>query len=131
MLQRRSDGLVIEQIDEETVVFDRSCDIAHTLDGDAARVWRACDGATDAATIARQLGLSQAVVEATTERLGALDLLEPDPTVSRRTALRRIALGASVAAVPLISSLVIPSAAAALSGGSQAQGTQGGGIYNF
>jgi hypothetical protein len=120
MLLRRSDGLVIEQIGEETVVFDRRCDIAHTLDADAARVWRACDGATDAATIASQLGLSPAVVEATTERLGALDLLEARPTVSRRKALRRIALaGASVAAVPLITSLAIPSAAAAISRGSQ------------
>jgi hypothetical protein len=120
---------VIEQIGEEAVVFDRRCDIAHTLDADAARVWRACDGATDAVTIARQLGLSQAVVAATIERLGALDLLEQRPTVSRRTALRRIALaGATVAAVPLITSVAIPSAAAATSG---APGTsRGGGIYN-
>ncbi len=117
MPARRPQGLLSEEIGEETLIVDPRSATVHTLDADASRVWHACDGASAPAAIAAELGLTETVVAATIDRLTALELLEGADTVSRRTALRRLALaGASVAALPVITSLAIPTAAQALSG---------------
>jgi uncharacterized membrane protein YgcG len=128
MYRQRRDGLVRETLERETVIFDTRSNVAHALDTPATAVWQACDGHTDAATIAEQLGLSETAVEATIARLVALDLLEEDRTVSRRAALRKMAAGgAAAASLPAITSLLIPPAAHAQSGITSEGGLGGNG----
>jgi hypothetical protein len=113
------DGLLTQQVGEETVIFDPVGNTAHSLDGAASRVWQALESTSDPEVIASRANLSEAQVIGTLERLSELGLIEA-PGVSRRTALRRLAVaGAVVAAVelPTIVSLAIPDAAAAQSGG--------------
>jgi hypothetical protein len=111
----RTDGLVVEAVGDETIVFDSAANVAHTLDGDALAIWRALEDEDDPAAIGQAVGIAESQVRATIEHLVALDLVH-DPGLSRRAALRRLAVrGAGVVALPAIASLAIPAAAAAAS----------------
>jgi hypothetical protein len=113
----RSERLIIEALDDELLVYDLDCDEAHALNASAAAIWRACDGAVTVAGISARVGLSEAAVRSTVERLAGLDLLAPGfvarPTHSRRAVLRRgfVAGAAATVAAPLITSIVAPAAA--------------------
>ncbi len=52
----RTDQLIIEDILDETVVYDLERDRAHCLNPAARLVWRACDGRTSAGDVAAKLG---------------------------------------------------------------------------
>lgn len=52
----RSEGLVINELDSETLVYDLERDQAHCLNHAAALVWKRCDGKT---TVAGMVGLLQ------------------------------------------------------------------------
>jgi streptogramin lyase len=85
-------------------------------------VWRTCDGRTDTHTLAGRCHTSQEHVRITLARLEDLGLLKVEPNEqvgdTRRAALRKITLaGAGLAAVPTISSIVVPTPGKALSGG--------------
>lgn len=124
---RIRDDLVLEEVGEETVIFDPVANMAHTLDGAASRVWRALESTSDPKAIASITDLSEAQVIGTIERLLEIGLIEA-PGVSRRAALRRLAVaGAVVAAVeiPTIISLAVPAPAAAASDNN---GGGGGGL---
>ena len=45
----RKEGLVIHELDDETVVYDLTTDEAHCLNQSAALVWKGCDGKTTVA----------------------------------------------------------------------------------
>ena len=117
----RDEGLLIEQVADETVVYDDRSKEAHCLSPLAAVVFSHCDGDTTV----------DALAEAATERLGeavdsdgvidALAQLDErkllaDDGFSRRTMLRKTALaGGVVLGAPLISSVMAPAAIAASS----------------
>src|SRR5688500_359444 len=42
----RRDNLVVEELSDETLIYDLERDKAHCLNSTAARVWRDCDGRT-------------------------------------------------------------------------------------
>jgi Coenzyme PQQ synthesis protein D (PqqD) len=115
----RSEDLLVEELGDELLVYDRGCDEAHSLDASAAAIWRACDGTKPVSAIASDLVLEEAVVQSTVEQLGELGLLLPGSFEtaghSRRALLRHglVAGAAGVAAVPVIRSIVAPSAAQA------------------
>jgi len=115
----RQADLLTEEVHDELIVFDTRDNDAHALDADATAVWRACDGRRSPAQIAEHCQLDEAVVEQTLACLAACRLLEPadNAAVSRRAMLRRVALtGAAVGAgLPIVSSIVVPNAAAAAS----------------
>jgi hypothetical protein len=120
----RTEGLVVEEIGDELVVYDLDTDEAHSLDSSAAAIWRACDGTATPPAIAARLNLDDAAVQATLTHLAELDLLTgeaPAVTVthSRRAVLRRglVAGAAGAAAIPVIRSIVTPAPAHAQSGG--------------
>jgi coenzyme PQQ synthesis protein D (PqqD) len=119
----RSEGLVVEAVGDEVLVYDLGSDEAHSLDAAAASIWRACDGAGTVSGISARVGLSEAAVESTVERLAGLDLLAAgsfeSSQHSRRAVLRRgLVVGAAgIAAVPVIRSIVAPTAAQAGSPG--------------
>lgn len=118
----RSERVIIEALGDELLVYDLDSDEAHSLDASAAAIWQACDGAVTVAEISARVGLSEAAVRLTVERLAGLDLLAAGsftpPAVTRRAVLRRglVAGAVATAAAPMITSIVAPAAAQTTSG---------------
>jgi hypothetical protein len=116
----RRDGLIVQQVDDETVVYDEERDRVHCLNRVAAAVWERCDGRLDLAGIrsrvARDLDapLEADAVRLALEKLAKAKLLAtPAPvatTAGRRAALRRLG---TAALVPIVSTIVAPDARAA------------------
>jgi hypothetical protein len=52
----RSAHLTIQELPEETLVYDHRNNKAHCLNRTTALVWKLCDGRTSLAEIARQVG---------------------------------------------------------------------------
>ena len=53
----RSSDLIIEELGDEVLVYDRENDRAHSLSPEATKVWRACNGKTTAERLSVTLGL--------------------------------------------------------------------------
>jgi hypothetical protein len=127
--QARKDGLVVQDLPEETLVYDLRRDRAHCLNRAAALVWRHCDGRTAPRDLARllekEVGLpdDEAVVHLALERLARAHLLEGQvPRLpagahyTRRDVLRRLGAAAGLAVLlPAVQSIVAPEAAQAAS----------------
>jgi coenzyme PQQ synthesis protein D (PqqD) len=124
----RSEGLVVESLGDELLVYDSERDRAHSLNAVAAAVWELCDGDRGACELAEaataRLGepISEDAVWRSLSQLderrlvvGELPRRMSGPEFSRRTALARAGLiGASAAfAAPLVKSIVVPTAAEA------------------
>lgn len=121
----RDDGLLIEAVGDETVIYDIESKEAHCLKALAAVVFAHADGQTSAADIAELAGyrLGQSFSEADVadaisqlETRALLDTpLRVTQGVSRREAVRRFATaGVAAAAVPtLITTILAPNALAA------------------
>jgi hypothetical protein len=115
----RSTGLVIRELAEETVVYDKERHRAHCLNRTAAFVFRHADGRRTAAQIAALLGpgADEDLVHHALDQLVAAALVESTPAPSasassRRAALRRVGLGAALLA-PAVVSLLVPTPAQA------------------
>jgi hypothetical protein len=123
--RRRTDGLLVDEIDGETIVYDLDRHKAHCLNRSAAFVWRRCDGRATAdqvaAALAGELALpaDTALVSLAIEQLETARLLErpaaalPERGHTRRSLIRK--LGLTAAAAPLITSILAPTAAAGAS----------------
>lgn len=125
----REDRLVVQELPDEVLVYDLDRHKAHCLNRTAALVWRHCDGRTTAAEMACLLEkelkfpVDEAVVWLALGRLGRAHLLEErvrPPAgaagLSRREVVRRLALaGGLLVLLPLVSSIVAPTAAHAAS----------------
>jgi hypothetical protein len=118
----RREGLIVETLGDELLVYDSETGRAHSLNAVAAAVWEACDGVRSPAAIAEAVGaIEDDVWRALTQldERGLLDGTLPrrmsGPEYSRRQAVRRMGLiGASAAlAGPLVKSIVVPTAAQA------------------
>jgi hypothetical protein len=120
--QMRVEGLVIDDLPDEVLVYDLENHQAHCLNRSAALVWRACDGKSAPAEIARRLtaeldaSFSEDHVLIALEQLEKQQLLK-QPTaqsaqfavLSRRQMVRRLGLATAIA-VPLVTSIVAPRA---------------------
>ena len=112
--QARRDGLIVEWLSGEAIVYDESTDEAHCLADPAAAVFQLCDGTRTRTEIAEIAAVDGALVDDVLHELGSKDLLEEG--LSRRQMLRRTAMvGGAAAATPLITSIVAPVPAAAQS----------------
>jgi coenzyme PQQ synthesis protein D (PqqD) len=124
----RRDGLIVESLGEELLVYDGERNRAHSLNGVAAAVWEACDGIhsarglADAATAKLGVPISEEAVWRALSQLDERGLLAGElprrmsgREYSRRQAVRRMSvIGASAAfAAPLVKSIVVPTAAEA------------------
>jgi hypothetical protein len=135
----RTDGLVIEELTDEVLVYDLQRNKAHCLNSTAAAVWKHCDGRRTVEQIARRLSepgavatgqrgiddhglksvpLDEAIVWLALEQLGRDHLLEERvlwpvsiPRMSRREAIKLFGLAAI--AVPVVVSIIAPTAAQA------------------
>jgi hypothetical protein len=125
MPRARKDGLVVSELSDELLVYDRDRNKAHCLNETAASIWNHCDGQT---TVSRMRDLLQ---EQASEPLDeqviwyALDQFAKDhlleervkrpagiDRLSRRQLIQRIGLAASI---PLVVSVIAPTVFAAAS----------------
>jgi hypothetical protein len=125
LARKREEGLIVREVDGETLVYDRRRHKAHCLNRAAALVWRQCDGTTSVADLAKllhehlQIPADEAVVWLALDRLARAHLLaerveraEPE-RFSRRDLARK--LGIATVAVPVVMTILAPTAAAAAS----------------
>src|SRR4051794_40910888 len=120
--QGRREGLVVEKLDDELLVYDSERARAHSLNAVAAAVWELSDGERGAASIAAAAGVAEDDVWRALSQLEERRLLDGElprrmsgPEYSRRQAVRRMGLiGASAAfAAPLVKSIVVPTTSSA------------------
>ena len=121
----RHEGLVVQEMPDEVLVYDLNTNKAHCLNKSAAAVWKNCDGSNSISDIAAILKnefktqVSDDFVWLAIDQLGKDELLEqkltaPANGLTRREAMRRVAL-ASLVALPVVASLTAPTAAQAAS----------------
>lgn len=120
---------MVEDLDGETLVYDVERHRAHCLNGTAAHLWRHCNGRRSTADLTRRLVellgpgvLNESNVKDALRRLYAVRLIEapierrPKTVSGRRQAMTRLArLAGSAALLPVIVSIVAPTAAQAAS----------------
>jgi coenzyme PQQ synthesis protein D (PqqD) len=138
----RKDGLIVQELPDETLVYDLERDRAHCLNQTAAFVWQRCNGRTTPKEIADALrpSLSQPVDEKLVwlalDQLGRNHLLDdaavPPPAfaaLNRRELVRALGLTAAVA-IPVVASIVAPMPSQAATGcigsGGSCAGNPGG-----
>jgi len=118
----RRDGIIVRDLADETVVYDRRSHEAHCLNRTAAAVFRAADGTRTVEEIATGLdtgpadaverGAAVRLALAELERAGLLDT-PSDGAASRREVLRRVGKGAALL-LPAVVSVLAPTPAEAL-----------------
>lgn len=121
----RTEGLVIQELPDEVLVYDRQRDKAHCLNQTAALVWKNCDGKTTVTNIAKRLErelkttVDENVVWYALNQLSKDNLLVENVAppallagMSRREMVRVLGV-AAVVAVPLVTSIVAPTPAQA------------------
>ncbi len=121
----RKDGLVIETLPDETLVYDLDRDRAHCLNETASLVWRRCDGKRTAREIAESLTsklnqpVNETLVWLALDQLDRNKLLQNfSPAVNklnRREMIRALGISTAIA-IPVVASIVAPAPAQAASG---------------
>lgn len=125
--KRRTANLVVQELDGEMLIYDLSIDKAFCLNETSARVWSLCDGTRDQSEVAAELqrtaGKDAAfgVVGLALSQLADQHLLENHdevqaaaPALARRE-MMALAGKALVIGLPLVSTLMVPSATMAQS----------------
>ena len=124
MPEARKEGLIVRELSGEVLVYDRDRSKAHCLNSTAALVWQYCDGKTPVSQIARTIEgainvpVDEEVVWLGVEQLNKSKLLKRTTVpshvsgLSRRDVMKRIGLAAAVA-LPVVTSIIAPSAAQA------------------
>ena len=122
MPRAREAGLIVRELEEETLVYDVDTDKAHCLNQTAARIWKHCDGISSMTEICELLSrtiettVDEKVVWYALEQFNKDGLLEEkiEPPaafkiagMSRRQMVRTLGLAAMVA-IPVVTSIVAP-----------------------
>ena len=123
----RTEELIIKELPDEVLVYDQEADRAHCLNETAAFVWRRCDGQTTPREIAgmleteKRIKVDERVVWLALDQLAEKRLvvkpIAPPPSfagLNRRQMVRALGI-AAVVAVPVVTSIVAPTAAQAAS----------------
>lgn len=126
--EARSENIVVQDLHGEVLVYDLLINKAFCLNETAALVWQLCDGNRQISEISRQLGevlksppsedlIWLALSQLKREHLliGAENMPDKFQGLSRRKAIKKIGI-VSIIALPVVSFLVAPTAAAAQSG---------------
>lgn len=121
----KEEGLVVQEMPDELLVYDLVRHKAHCLNQTAALVWKRCDGKTSVKQMIRLLEketdgpVDEAVVNLAFDQLAKAHLLQDhqgkwpgDAGISRREVMRRIGVAAAVS-LPVVTSIVAPTAAQA------------------
>ena len=123
----RKQGLVVQALPEETLVYDLDRDRAHCLNETASLVWERCDGRTTTKEIAQSLTKSlkhpvnEKIVWLALDQLDRNHLLSEESFIpkavagmNRREVVRALGLSAAIA-IPAVVSIVAPQPAQAVS----------------
>lgn len=118
----RQEGLLIQELPDELLVYDRIRHKAHCLNQSAALVWKYCDGTTYINQLTRILSketdspVGEEFVFMAFDQLAKAHLLQGEQPkwqevsgISRREVMRRIGTAAALA-LPLVSSITAPEA---------------------
>ena len=119
----RQEDIVVQELEKELLIYDFRIDKAFCLNETSALIWQACDGTKSVSEISREVGekvnspVSENLVWLALDQLSENDLLnDSQPVVStfeglsRREIIKKVGL-TSMVALPLISSLIAPTAA--------------------
>jgi hypothetical protein len=119
----RQDGLIVRELEHEILIYDTRNNRAHCLNDTAAKVWKHCDGQTTTEQMSRLLSVDgtpvdEQVIWFALKQFDRDELLEESLSLppafiasglNRRAMVRVLGL-AAVVAVPLVTSIVAPSA---------------------
>lgn len=118
----RKDGLVVQELDGEILIYDLETNRAFCLNQTSALIWQNCDGTKTVSEISAFLAnelnnpANEDLIWLALDQLKKENLIENSSEletkfegVSRRDVIRKIGLG-SMVALPLIASLVAPHA---------------------
>ena len=135
----RQERLVVQELPEETLIYDLDRDKAHCLNQTAAFIWKHCDGRTTIAMAHQRLEemfgapVDEEMIWLALDQLEKFDLLQERiirphgmDLLSRRSVMRSMGI-AAVIAVPLITSIVAPTVQAASSCAQNGESCQGHG----
>lgn len=123
--------LIIKELDDEVLVYDLETDKAHCLNQTAARVWKYCDGKRTVDQLCRLMEkdagsfVPEEMVWLALDQLEQFNLLTVPGSrpghlagMSRRQLMRNLGIAAAVS-IPVITSIIVPTAAQAASCNSQ------------
>jgi len=118
----RKQGLIIDELPDEVLVYDLDRHKAHCLNRTAALVWRRCDGKTSPPEIADRLELeldqpfNEELVWLALRQLNKINLLAesivlqpPRRGISRRQMVQALGIAAAIAA-PVVTTIISPTA---------------------
>ena len=117
--------LIARTIGDELLLFDEETSTAHCLNGIAGEIWMTCERESSAGEVTEVLyprwpDIEEEVVAASLSKLAAAGLLEETTVLEnistgRRDLIRKLGFTAAVALPIAITSVLIPTAAAAAS----------------
>ena len=126
-LRSRTKNIVAQESNKETLIYDTESNKAFCLNDTSATIWKMCDGKTSVGKIAGKLSekldtpIKEEFIWLAIDQLKKENLLINSEEVkvdfkglSRRQVIRKVGF-ASVIALPIVSSLVAPTAAEAQS----------------
>jgi len=118
--EARKEGLVVQHLSDEVLIYDQQRHKGHCLNQTAALVWKHCDGKTSVSEMTHLLEeelktpVKEEIVWLALEQLGKTHLLNKrvtlaQPGMTRREVMKRMGLAAAVA-LPAVTSIVAPTA---------------------
>lgn len=124
----RKDNICMQELNSEILIYDLNTNKAICLNQTSALVWKACDGNKSLTEISNELSkklntsIDEGLVWLTLEQLKKENLIEGKAEIplefkgmSRRELIKKIGIVTTIA-LPMISSLISPTAANAASG---------------
>ncbi len=120
----RKEGLVIQEMPDEVLVYDLDTNKAHCLNQTAAFVWKSCNGRNSVADITKLVGddsgnaVPEDLVWLAIDQLSEKNLLANNLKAdfngsTRREVIKKIGL-AAVIGIPVVASLVAPTSVLAV-----------------
>jgi hypothetical protein len=120
----KKEGLVLQELPGEVLIYDTAKNRAYCLNETSAFVWKACDGENSVDQISRMLAkefkapVNEDLVWLALDQLGKDELLSETPKsrfegMTRRDVIRKVGF-ASMIALPVVASLMAPTAAMAV-----------------
>ena len=123
-LARDGDDLIVVELSDELLIYDRSSYKAHCLNITASLIWKNCNGRSTVADLAHRLSMDQDVIVYGINQLSQRGLLRAKldyPKISRRDLIRSAAI---ISVLPLITTITAPNAQAQASGGCGRSGAE-------
>src|SRR5215213_10389544 len=111
--KQRTSDIVVQDYNDEILIYDLRENKAHCLNKTSAEIWRACNGSKSMDELAEMYGGREIVWLAVNEMhsrhlVEDVDVSTTYSGMTRREVVRKIGLG-SMVALPVIASLVAPS----------------------